>query len=159
MSLHGSQNAAPKQRQRQLYELSKYHGLHHNRRKALSHSDCPPFKATNRRPKRRVFLDLLRTSRQLYQEANGIVRTTNTLSFDRASTLQRFLESRTTVQMQLLANLRLDMNFGSRSHRFEWQKTINTCPVSALMNLHCLHLYVRFGGTGTDLIWLHDVTR
>lgn len=84
-------------------------------------------------------LTVLRTCRQVYVEANSILWTTNTFSFQRAVPFKRFMMTRTTHQKSLIRNLRLEIEWylhDSMSCKSRLNKTL----VNSLSGLRSLRL-------------------
>ena len=103
---------------------------------------------------KQVNLQILGSSRQLYEEANYLLWSTNTFSFDDSFVLGRFLECLNASQKQKLQKLHLitDMEFVSRyreliSSRHEWEIALKP-EMTYLKNLTSLHLRfdLRYGG-------------
>ena len=88
-----------------------------------------------------VRLSVLRSCRQIYVEANKILWTTNTFSFADATTLKRFMMTRTINQKRSIASIRLQMELDSYGHR-EWNTALNMPLVRSLCGLRHLRLHI-----------------
>ena len=123
-----------------------------------------------RRNRERVNLQILESSRQLYEEASYVFWSTNTFSFEQSYVLSRFLEYLNASQKQKLQKLHIitDMEFVSTSEsinssrqdweRQDWGMDFNSSrqkwkmalkpELTCLENLTSLHLRfdLRYGG-------------
>ena len=87
-------------------------------------------------------LRVLRSCRQIYVEANNILWTTNTFSFDDATTLKRFMMTRTINHKRLIKSLRLQMAWMFCGEK-EWNSAINMPLVRSLSGLRRLRLNIQ----------------
>ena len=86
-------------------------------------------------------LSVLRSCRQIYVEANIILWTTNTFSFADATTLKRFMMTRTIHQKRSIESIRLQMEFNSYGYK-EWNTALNMPLVRSLYGLRRLRLRI-----------------
>ena len=95
---------------------------------------------------RKVRLELLRTCRQIFQEANPILWPSNTFSFDDPDSLKHFMANINHVQRQLLSKIRFHMDFSTDHEKRKWDITLIRAPlVASLKNLKTLHMYIEQG--------------
>lgn len=88
-----------------------------------------------------VRLSVLRSCRQIYVEANNILWTTNTFSFADATTLKRFMMTRTINQKHSIKSIRLQMEFGFYGYK-EWNTALSMPLVRSLSGLRRLRLCI-----------------
>ena len=87
-------------------------------------------------------LRALQVCQQIYSEANSVLWTTNTFSFDQStSTFVAFMESRTTRQKQLLRKLRLQMVWHWEDDD-AWNRIFGMPLIRSLIGLRSLHLQI-----------------
>ncbi|KAL8964415.1 MAG: hypothetical protein Q9183_004465, partial [Haloplaca sp. 2 TL-2023] len=88
-------------------EISQSH--HH-----ACHTLSPGFKYEGDKgyvPLEKIQLQGLQVSRQIYQEANEVLYSTNTFSFDDPIPFRYFLEPRSPLQSRMIRKLRLRMDW------------------------------------------------
>ncbi len=88
-----------------------------------------------------VRLSVLRSCRQIYVEANKMLWTTNTFSFADATTLKRFMMTRTVHQKRSIESIRLQMEFIFYGYK-EWNTALNMPLVRSLSGLRRLRLRI-----------------
>ena len=89
-----------------------------------------------------MHLTALRVCRQVFNEANHVLWTTNTFSFDDADpTFNAFIDSRTTRQKQLLRNLRLCMDWVYEDDQ-SWNRALRVTLIKSLTGLRSLRLQI-----------------
>ena len=91
-----------------------------------------------------VRLGVLRSCRQIYVEANNILWTTNTFSFADATTLKRFMMTRTINQKHSIKSIRLQMAFEIYEWEKEWNTALSMPLVRSLSGLRCLRLSIEY---------------
>ena len=86
----------------------------------------------------------LSVCRQLYEESNFILWSTNTFSFDHANSLLEFISSLNPAQKRNMKKLHLIINtrISSRWDR-DWRVVLNTKHLSMLRGVETLHLCMR----------------
>lgn len=94
-------------------------------------------------------LSALRSCRQIYVEANNILWTTNTFSFDDATTFQRFMMTRTIDQKRSIKSLRLQMDWEFGNYK-EWNKALNMALVRSMSGFRHLRLRIDHGREATS---------
>ncbi len=72
-------------------------------------------------------LQILRSCRQMYTEANQILWSTNTFSFNRGIAFKCFMGARTLIQTRALKRLRFQMDY-SEEHK-DWNSALNFAAV------------------------------
>lgn len=90
---------------------------------------------------REMHLGLLRTCRQVYTEANQILWSTNTFSFNDATTFERFMETRDSFQRRTVQKLRLVIHWTFEGER-EWNPAIRLPLIRSLQRLRRLELLI-----------------
>ena len=89
-----------------------------------------------------MHLTALRVCRQMYIEANDVLWSTNTFSFnDAAISLDRFMSARTTRQKRSLRKLRLQMNWVWDEDE-SYNKVLGMTLIKALTGLRSLRLQI-----------------
>ncbi|KAL9611712.1 MAG: hypothetical protein Q9204_009005, partial [Flavoplaca sp. TL-2023a] len=88
-----------------------------------------------------MHLTLLRASRQIYVEANRILWTTNTFSFNDGPTFGEFMKTRNIHQKRLIHNLRFEMRWGW-GDEFRWNSAFSMALVKSLSGLRTLRLQI-----------------
>ena len=89
-----------------------------------------------------MHLTALRVCRQIYIEANDVLWTTNTFSFnDAAVSFDRFMDSRTSHQRRSLKNLRLQMDWVWGEDQ-PWNDALNMTLIRHLSGLRSLRLQI-----------------
>ena len=87
-------------------------------------------------------LKTLRVCRQMYNEANNVLWSTNTFSFnDAALSLYHFMTARTTHQKRLLRRLRLQMDWVWEEDDL-FNRVLNPTLIRSLTGLRCLRLQI-----------------
>ena len=87
-------------------------------------------------------LKALRVCRQIYSEANQVLWTTNTFSFnDAAFSFHYFMEERTTLQKLLLRKLRLEMDWVWGEDE-PWKRALSTTLTRSLAEMRYLRLQI-----------------
>lgn len=86
-------------------------------------------------------LSVLRSCRQISVEANNILWTTNTFSFADATTLKRFMMTRTINQKRSIKSVRLQMELESYGYK-EWNSVLNMALVRSLSGLRRLRVRI-----------------
>ena len=86
-------------------------------------------------------LNVLRTCRQAYVEANNILWATNTFSFENAVAFTRFMMTRTIHQKRLIRNLRLEMEW-YLDDGASWNSSLSKTLVNSLSGLRSLRLRI-----------------
>ncbi|KAL8738482.1 MAG: hypothetical protein Q9181_000738 [Wetmoreana brouardii] len=91
-------------------------------------------------------LAILRTSRQVYVEANEVLFTTNTFSFKSPVALKRFVMTRNIHQKRLIRNLRMEMNWGAAFLDIDgWNSSLTMATIKSLSGLRSLRLHILHG--------------
>ena len=89
-----------------------------------------------------VHLTVLRVCRQIYNEANDVLWSTNTFSFNEADpTFVDFMESRTTHQKQTLRKLRLQMDWVYGDEK-GWNRIFGVKRLRSLTGIRSLRLQI-----------------
>lgn len=89
-----------------------------------------------------MHLTVLRVCRQTYNEANNVLWTTNTFSFNDADpTFVDFMESRSTPQKKLLRKLRLQMDWVYEDDKC-WNRVLRITLIRSLIGLRSLRLQI-----------------
>ena len=84
-------------------------------------------------------LRILGACRQLYEEANVILWTTNTFSFEDGPSLQEFIQGLHTTQRNKLTRMHIDLEWDSTSSK-QWREALLPSLVSKLNALQTLHI-------------------
>lgn len=93
-------------------------------------------------PPESVHLTVLRVCRQIYNEANDVLWSTNTFSFSEADpTFVDFMESRTTHQKQTLRKLRLQMDWVYEDEK-GWNRILGVKRLRSLTGIRSLRLQI-----------------
>lgn len=90
---------------------------------------------------REMHLQLLRVCRQIYNEANPVLWTMNTFSFDSASSCQRFFDGRRSIQTAALKSLHLVVDIDQSSG--PWYEALTKSLIPSLKGLVDLRLFVK----------------
>lgn len=90
----------------------------------------------------RIKLDILRACRQIYNEANPILWTMNTFSFNTAHTCQLFFELQTSGQKAALRSLHLFIDLKGGCDKQGWNVTLSKSLMRSLKGLSDLRLVV-----------------
>ncbi|KAF6232490.1 hypothetical protein HO173_009370 [Letharia columbiana] len=89
-----------------------------------------------------MHLTALRVCRQIYNDANNILWSTNTFSFnDAATSLDRFMDAQTTRQKQSLRRLRLQMDWVWGEDK-PWNHVLGMTLIRSLAGLRSLRLQI-----------------
>lgn len=89
-----------------------------------------------------MHLAVLRVCRQIYNEANHVLRTTNTFSLNDAGlSFYHFMEDRTTHQKRLLRRLRLQMDWIWVEEKI-WDRPFSAKLIKSLTGLRILRLQI-----------------
>ena len=88
-----------------------------------------------------IHLTALRVCRQIYNEADRVLWSTNTFSFDDEVTFLRFMDTRTTCQKRSLKKLRLQMNAWEDA---SWSSVLGIRLIRSLVGLRSLRLQINF---------------
>lgn len=89
-----------------------------------------------------MHLTALRVCRQTYNEANNVLWSTNTFSFDDADvTFDRFMDARTTRQKRSLRKLRLQMHWDC-GEEILWNRVLGMPLIRSLAGLRSLRLHI-----------------
>lgn len=95
-----------------------------------------------RLPLLKLRLEVLRTCRQVYSEANPILWSTNTFSFEDQYSFTHFVDVRSAVQKRLLRCIRLTMVL-SHPRGNMWNDALSMAVVKSLRGLRVLHVHIR----------------
>ncbi|KAI4268147.1 MAG: hypothetical protein LQ337_008019 [Flavoplaca oasis] len=88
-----------------------------------------------------MHLTLLRASRQIYVEANRILWTTNTFSFNDGQAFGGFMRTRSNCQKQLIRSLRFEMRWGWGEEAL-WNTALGMTLIRSLTGLRTLRLQI-----------------
>ena len=113
--------------------------------------------------RRKPMLDLriLGACRQLYEEANVILWTTNTFSFEDGPSLQKFIQGLHSTQSKKLNRMHVDMEYYSTSDE-QWREALLPSLLSKLTALQTLHITFDQGDSLVSITignfdsWLQD---
>ncbi|KAI4150262.1 MAG: hypothetical protein L6R39_002314 [Caloplaca ligustica] len=89
-----------------------------------------------------MHLNVLRSCRQIYDEADHILWTSNTFSLANGITFERFMADRRIQQRRLIRSLRLEMSWYNTDDICLWNKALSTALVSSLSGLQTLRLQI-----------------
>lgn len=89
-----------------------------------------------------MHLTLLRTSRQIYVEANQVLWKSNMFSFLDGVTLKRFMETRSIHQKRLIHNLRLHIDCHHKEYVRAWNSALDMAAVRSLSGLQSLRIKI-----------------
>ena len=93
-------------------------------------------------PPETIQLAILRVCRQIYSEANDVLWSTNTFSFDDADrTFVDFIESMTTQQQKMLRKLRLQMDWVYEDDKV-WDRVLGAKRLRSLPRIQGLRLQI-----------------
>lgn len=109
------------------------------------HKDCNPKGPSNRTL--RADLSVLGASRQLYEEANYILWTTNTFSFEDYVSFDAFVDSLTPAQKRDFRSLSISTDIGDMARsrneyyadNYRWVYSFSTARIQSLRGLQCLY--------------------
>ena len=93
-------------------------------------------------PQPMLSLSLLGACRQAYEEANLLLWTTTTFSFEDATTLRTFVNSLHSTQRKKLTRMHIDFRFQCFSE-IECQHALSLSLLSRLKGLRTLHVTIR----------------
>lgn len=108
----------------------------------------------------RVDLNILGVCRQLYEEANYLLWTTNTFSFDDPKSFEKFFASLNPAQKRNLTNIHINAHIGefynvstthqqrSRFDRHYWGKALKMSTLRMLQGVQTLYLCINLGFRG-----------
>ena len=111
------------------------------------HACCHPDSAWKEQT---LDLRALRTCRHLYAEANKVLWTTNTFSFQLPMSLELFLKHRNASQKSIMYNLRLHIH-SMAGTAAEWRRALNNTMVQSLKGLKHLRIYIEMGAGQREL--------
>lgn len=118
----------------------------------------------------RVDLNVLGVCRQLYEEANHLLWTTNTFSFEDPKSFQKFASSLNPAQKHNLKSIHISANIGgphsrSKIHRREryddnyWGKALKMSSLKVLRGVQNLYLCVNQEFRCVDLLFSSDAAQ
>ena len=85
-------------------------------------------------------LSILSACRQLHEEANVILWTTNTFSFEDGLSLQNFIQGLHTTQSNKLTRMHIDVEWDLSRSEKQWREALQPSFVSKLNALQTLHI-------------------
>jgi hypothetical protein len=89
----------------------------------------------------RVNLGVLGVCRQIYEEANHLLWSTNTFSFDDATSFNKFLQSLNPAQKRNLTSLHFNASIGGYyASAYEWSVALKISYMNMLRSVQNLHL-------------------
>jgi len=88
-------------------------------------------------------LNILRTCRQLYVEANPLLWQTNTFSFDQGQDFKLFVQGRNTLPKRLLRKVRIDMRLCHLGPN-PWGDALSMGIIRSLKGLRTLHAHIGY---------------
>ena len=88
-------------------------------------------------------LTALRVCRQMYNEANSVLWSTNTFSFNNEATFRQFMGARTGCQKRLLKKLRLQIN-SVANEEAAWSRVLGVTLIRSLRGLRSLRLQMNY---------------
>lgn len=95
-----------------------------------------------------MHLTVLRVCRQIYNEANSTLWSTNVFSFDHANvTFTRFIDARTTHQKRSLRGLRFQMDWVDEGDK-PWNRVLGVTLIRSLTGLRKLRLQINHSMEG-----------
>lgn len=94
-------------------------------------------------------LRILRSCRQIYTEANQILWSTNTFSFDEGIAFKCFIGTRTLIQKRALKKLRFQMYWHQGGHK-DWNSALNIALIRSLHGLRHLRLSIEYSLASKD---------
>ena len=112
------------------------------------------------RQDRKVDLNVLGVSRQLYEEANVLMWKTNTFSFDDPQSFEKFFGSLNPAQKRNLTHIHINVHIGyyfstlttvhqrSRYDELYWGKALKMSTLRMLQGVQTLHLCINLGYQG-----------
>lgn len=86
-------------------------------------------------------LQILRSCRQMYIEANQILWSSNSFSFNESIASKCFMGTRTVIQKRALKRLRLEMEWHLGGHK-EWDSALSIAVIRSLHGLQHLRLNI-----------------
>ncbi|MCJ1252006.1 hypothetical protein MMC30_009244 [Trapelia coarctata] len=97
-------------------------------------------------------LELLRSCRQVYAEANTILWESNTFVFNERHTFNVFFKSRPPFQKQLLKKLRFHVDALNRK-RNDFRPILSMAAIEPLRGLRTLHIRIQYDVTTAASEW------
>ena len=95
----------------------------------------------------KTFLNILRTSRQIYVEANPVFWSTNKFMFAEPTAFKKWMRDRTTHEKRLIGSIQLAMHISNKSELgntpYYWNNALCEGVVKSLPGLLSLHLRIR----------------
>lgn len=85
-------------------------------------------------------LSILGACRKMYEEANAILWSTNTFSFEDGLSLQKFIQGLHTTQSNKLTRVHIDMDWGLGRSEKQWREALQPSLMSKLNALQMLHI-------------------
>lgn len=89
-------------------------------------------------------LGLLSTCRKVYHEANPILWTTNSFSFDSSFAFKRFMTPQAFLQKELISSLRLEMTWFTMKGMKDWNEVFTLQTARSLKRLRHLRLLIHY---------------
>ena len=139
------------------YQKVTYPGLDGDREEVCElqpHEQCDNMVYCSSWGHETLSLDILRSCRQMYIEANQVLWSTNTFSFNGGIDFKSFMETRTLIQKRTLKKLRLSMDY-SLDHK-EWNSALNFAVLRSLHGLRHLRLSIDFSLTSRGHVHLKN---
>ena len=90
-----------------------------------------------------MHLTALRVCRQMYNEANSVLWSTNTFSFNNEATFRLFMGARTACQKLFLKRLRLQINSVANEEAL-WSRVLGVTLIRSLRGLRSLRLQMNY---------------
>lgn len=106
---------------------------------SIPHSACFPG-TQSRQPRSELSLQILRSCRQIYDEANAIFWSSNTFSFSSPDDLTRFMKARSLFTRAMITKVHLDVV--SQEILAGWSQSFRKWLVASLRGLRVLHIHV-----------------
>ena len=97
-------------------------------------------KTKEERRKPMLDLSILGACRQMYEEANAILWTTNTFSFEDGLSLQKFIQGLHTTQSNKLTRMHIDVQWDLSGSEEQWREALLPSLLSKLNALQTLHI-------------------
>ena len=97
-------------------------------------------KTKEERRKPMLDLSILGACRQMYEEANVMLWTTNTFSFEDGLSLQKFIQGLHTTQSTKLTRMHIDMEWDLSRSEEQWREALLPSLMSKLSALQTLHI-------------------
>ena len=100
---------------------------------------------TTKKPRKPMLdLSILGSCRQIYEEANMLLWTSNTFSFADGMTLRKFADSLHSTQRKKLARMHIDHSMDFEFCAYRWERTFGLSFISRLNGLRTLHTTLEF---------------